>query len=101
VNDLAISSAAVRGPASLPARPGAGPEAGGGAGFGQALGQALAEVNRLHTDSQDAAARLAAGQGNTLDVVVAVQKADVAFQLVVQIRNKLLEAYQEVMRMQV
>jgi flagellar hook-basal body complex protein FliE len=74
---------------------------GEGPSFGEALGQALGEVNRLQQASHDAATELAAGRGNTLDTVVAIQQADVAFQLVVQVRNKLLEAYQEVMRMQV
>jgi flagellar hook-basal body complex protein FliE len=69
--------------------------------FGAALGRALSEVNRLQLDSQDAASELASGRGDLLDTAVAVQKADVAFQFVVQIRNKLLEAYQDLMRMQV
>jgi flagellar hook-basal body complex protein FliE len=77
----------------------AGPE--GGEGFGAALGEALAGVNRLQQESQQAARALAEGRADVLDTVVAVQKADVAFQLVLQIRNKLVEAYQEVMRMQV
>lgn len=75
--------------------------AGAGEGFGATLGKALGEVNRLQMDAQQAARSLAAGEANVADVVVATQKADIAFQLTLQIRNKLLEAYQDVMRMQV
>jgi flagellar hook-basal body complex protein FliE len=70
-------------------------------GFGAALGQALADVIRVQQEAQQASRALAEGRADVLETVVAVQKADVAFQLVVQIRNKLVEAYQEVMRMQV
>jgi flagellar hook-basal body complex protein FliE len=69
--------------------------------FGAALGRALADVNRMQLEAQDSSRALAEGRADVLDTVMAVQKADVAFQLVVQIRNKLVEAYQEVMRMQV
>jgi flagellar hook-basal body complex protein FliE len=72
-----------------------------GPSFGEALGKALSDVNRLQREAQEAATEMAAGRGNMLDTVVAVQKSEIAFQLVVQVRNKLLEAYQEVMRMQV
>jgi flagellar hook-basal body complex protein FliE len=72
-----------------------------GEGFGATLGKALTEVNRLQMDAQQAASALAAGEANVADVVVTTQKADIAFQLTLQIRNKLLEAYQDVMRMQV
>lgn len=77
------------------------PSAASGEGFGATLGKALTEVNRLQMDAEQAASALAAGEANVADVVVTTQKADIAFQLTLQIRNKLLEAYQDVMRMQV
>lgn len=97
MSDLAIPGSR---PLGLPAAPAA-TAARSASGFGATLGRALADVNRLQADAQAAATALAAGEGSLAETVVAVQKADIAFQLTLQIRNKLLEAYQEVMRMQV
>ncbi len=73
-----------------------------GAGFGQALTDALSEVNQLQRQAGDASASLARGeQVNMADTVLAVEKANLALSFTVQIRNKLLEAYQELMRMQI
>ena len=41
------------------------------------------------------------GKGDLQETMVALEKADVSFRLMMQIRNKVLEAYQEIMRMQV
>jgi flagellar hook-basal body complex protein FliE len=74
----------------------------GATGFGGALGRALDAVSDLQLEAQDAAAALASGQPvDTAQTVLAIQKADIAFQFALQIRNKLLDAYTEVMRMQV
>ena len=73
-----------------------------GGGFGEALGRALADVNTLQLDAEQAARTLASG--NTQDMtgaVVTMEKASIAFQFALQIRNKLLEAYQDIMRMPV
>ena len=49
------------------------------------------------------AANFAAGDGNTnlQDVMISLQKANISFQEMVQVRNKLVSAYQDVMNMQV
>ena len=74
----------------------------GGAGFGEALTHALSEVNELQLKSSDAAMAVASGkQVDTAQMVVDVEKANISLQFAVQVRNKLLEAYQELMRMQV
>jgi flagellar hook-basal body complex protein FliE len=84
----------------VPAPPRVGGE--GPGGFADALGRALVQVNDLQVRAQSAAAALASGQAvSTADTVVAVEKANIAFQFALQIRNKLLESYQDVMRMQV
>ena len=73
-----------------------------GQGFGEVLGRALGDVNRLQTEAGEAAARLGAGQGQDMtETLLAVEKANISFQFAMQIRNKLLEAYQEIMRIQV
>lgn len=72
-----------------------------GAGFGDALAQAVrgAEASQLEADRQSSA--LATGGGNLHETALALEKADVAMRLLVKTRNKLVEAYQEVMRMSV
>lgn len=72
-----------------------------GPGFGDALAQAVrsVEASQLEADRQSSA--LAAGGGNLHETALALEKADVAMRLMVKTRNKLVEAYQEVMRMSV
>jgi flagellar hook-basal body complex protein FliE len=70
-----------------------------GAGFGDALRQALGQVSDLQ-DAADASVQ-EFSLGRSRDVagtLIAVEKANLGFQLALQIRNKLLEAYQEVLR---
>lgn len=73
-----------------------------GKNFGKIFRDALQSVNdlQLHTDKLDR--ELAAGTvENIHEVTIAAEKAALALELTVQIRNKLLEAYQELMRMTV
>ncbi|WP_177505370.1 flagellar hook-basal body complex protein FliE [Anaerosinus sp.] len=73
-----------------------------GKSFGDFFKESLNEVNDLQLKSRDASINLAAGKVNDISqVVIAGEKAGVALQLTMQIRNKVVEAYQEVMRMQV
>jgi flagellar hook-basal body complex protein FliE len=78
-------------------------ESGGAfANFGDMLGAAMDNLNRLDNNANSAIAQLAAGEDVELhQVMIAMQEADIAFQLATQVRNKLIDAYQEVMRMQV
>jgi flagellar hook-basal body complex protein FliE len=70
--------------------------------FGAHLNQALGEVNELQQKADQAIQQLVGeGKGDLQDTMVALEKADVSFRLMMQIRNKVLEAYQEIMRMQV
>jgi len=70
--------------------------------FGHFLSEALGEVNKLQSDAANAGVRLAAGKIEDIsEVVIASEKATIALQLTMQVRNKVVEAYQEVMRMQV
>lgn len=71
----------------------------GGAGFGETLRQALAQVSELQQTADESVQQFSLGQ--TRDVagtLIAVEKANLGFQLALQIRNKLLEAYQEILR---
>ncbi|MZP30531.1 flagellar hook-basal body complex protein FliE [Heliobacterium undosum] len=70
--------------------------------FSAFLQGALNHVNDLHKQADAAAADLAAGKPIDLhQVVIASEKAGIATQLTLQVRNKVMEAYQEIMRMQV
>jgi flagellar hook-basal body complex protein FliE len=71
------------------------------ASFGNMLAQSLNEVNRLHLAADEAVENLAAGkQKNIHETMIAMEKADVAFQLLMQVRNKIIAAYETIMRMQ-
>jgi flagellar hook-basal body complex protein FliE len=73
-----------------------------GFSFQDFLKDSLQEVNDLQNEADAAIRQLA--QGKTQDIhrtMVMVEKADLSFQLMMKVRNKLLEAYHEMMRMQV
>ncbi|NLW56219.1 MAG: flagellar hook-basal body complex protein FliE [Firmicutes bacterium] len=68
--------------------------------FAQVLQGYLDEVNKLQIQSEQLDQQLAAGTlENIHDATVAAEKAALAIELTVQIRNKVIEAYQEIMRM--
>lgn len=70
--------------------------------FADILRQALAEVNQLQHDADRASLQLALGQIDDLhQVTILTEKAHLALQLTVAVRNKIVEAYQEISRMQV
>ncbi|TCL66538.1 flagellar hook-basal body complex protein FliE [Hydrogenispora ethanolica] len=69
--------------------------------FGKILGDTLAEVNQLQLQSAKADEQLAAGTlDNVQDAMIIAEKASLSLQLTVQVRNKAVEAYQEIMRTQ-
>ncbi len=70
--------------------------------FADMLVDALKKTNELQLDADQKNALLAAGRiDDVSSVVVASQKADIAMQLTLQVRNRAISAYQEIMRMQV
>jgi len=81
----------------------AGAIAGSGGNFSALLQQSIDKVNELQNTSGDLAKAFELGDpGVSLaEVMIAKQKSSIAFQSVLQVRNKLLEAYKEVMSMQV
>lgn len=69
--------------------------------FADLLEDAIHEANRLQKDSDDQIGKLLAGEETDLHtVLIAMQKAQISFQLLMQVRNKIVEAYQEISRMQ-
>ena|SRR5688572_976908 len=70
--------------------------------FKDLLADALNQVGAKQQAADTAVTQLATGQGVAIDeVMIAMQKADLALQMTVQIRNKLVEAYQDITRMQI
>jgi len=70
-------------------------------GFGAVLSTALDKVNELETGANQQVGNLLKG-GNTdmSTVMIAVEKADVAFQMMMQVRNKIVNAYQDIEKLQ-
>ena len=73
----------------------------GGPSFADELGSALGAAERLQLDADRQAGQVAIGGGNLHETALALEKADVAMRVAVKVRNKLVDAYQEVMRMTV
>jgi len=71
--------------------------------FGQVLMDALKEVNQSQQASRQAQNSFLAGQPGVEihDVLIAAERASIGMQLTMQLRNRVLEAYQEISRMQV
>ncbi|EKN63686.1 flagellar hook-basal body complex subunit FliE [Neobacillus bataviensis LMG 21833] len=70
--------------------------------FSEALGEALQSANETILQSENMSAKIATGEiKNIHDVTIAAQKAQIALQLTTQVRDKVVESYQEIMRMQV
>jgi flagellar hook-basal body complex protein FliE len=70
--------------------------------FVDSLKNAINSVDKLQKDSDLKMQQLSTGQNNNIhETMIAAEKADIALRLMVQVRNKIIEAYQEIMRMQV
>jgi len=69
--------------------------------FGQTLGDALQKVNRLQSETRNLQAAFERGDANAdlARVMVAAQASSVAFRATVEVRNRLVQAYQDVMNM--
>jgi len=77
------------------------PENESGAGFREVLHSAIDDIQQLEGQAETKVAGVL--QGNGADVhsaMIAVEKADLSFQLMMQVRNKIVSAYQEISRMQ-
>jgi flagellar hook-basal body complex protein FliE len=88
-------------PAITPAPPSSAADASSGATFGDALKQLLGPVEQSQGVANQAIGQMLDGTGDVHEAVIAMQKADTMFQLTVQIRNKLVQAYEDVMRMSI
>lgn len=68
-------------------------------GFGDSLADMLKAVQDTGAEANDAINNMLSGNGDVHTALIAMQNADTTFQLSVQVRNKLVQAYQDIMRM--
>lgn len=72
-----------------------------GSSFASVLSNAVHTVDQLHNAAADQVSNLLQGGGADVNnVMIAVEKADVSFQLMMQVRNKIVSAYQDIEKMQ-
>jgi flagellar hook-basal body complex protein FliE len=70
--------------------------------FASMLGQMVSDVNAQQSISNQAVSALQSGQSVPLhQAVIAMEESNISFQLMVEVRNRLLDSYQEIMRMQI
>lgn len=70
--------------------------------FGDFLKESVAKVNSLQNEANVAIEKLASGESKSIhETLLAVEKADIAFKTMNQIRQKVIEGYKEIMRMQI
>jgi flagellar hook-basal body complex protein FliE len=73
-----------------------------GPSFADALGDALDSMQSVQSASDESARRFALGQETDLHtVLLEVEKADLSFRTMMEVRNKLIDAYREILRMQI
>ena len=78
-----------------------GPAGGAEAGFRDVLQSAIGDIEQMEGEAQAQVAGVVEGNGADVHrALIAVEKADLSFQLMMQVRNKIVSAYQEISRMQ-
>ena len=101
MSDLVINGKGAQPLSVLPGRDSAAAKRDPG-GFGAIFERAVKDVSTLQSEANQAITKVqTAESGSIHEAMIAMEKADIAFRTMMQVRNKLLEAYQEVMRLQV
>jgi flagellar hook-basal body complex protein FliE len=77
------------------------PTAPAAAGFGESLNRMLTAVDATAGEANTAVSNMMQGTGDVHEAMIALQRSEMTLQLTVQVRNKLVQAYQEVMRMSI
>jgi flagellar hook-basal body complex protein FliE len=91
INDLTSAAGGVAGAAKAPEQ---------SEGFTQVLRDAVTQIDQAQGEAQSKIGEVMQGNGGDLHTaMIAVEKADLSFQLMLQVRNKIVAAYQEVARM--
>jgi flagellar hook-basal body complex protein FliE len=70
--------------------------------FGTVLKDAITDINKLQSNADDAISAVQVDNtGSIHEAMIALEKANISFRAMMQVRNKIVDAYQEVMRMSV
>ena len=88
-------------PRMMPSPAAAKPQAAPVAQFGKLLKEAIQQVNDVEKGSQGELQKYLGNESDLHSVMIALEKADLSFQVMMQVRNKILQAYQEIMKAQV
>jgi flagellar hook-basal body complex protein FliE len=97
----AVSGAATSSVSTAGMPAGIGQDTAAPAPFADLIGDAMGEVNQLEAQAQSAVSGLMAGSGTDVhQALIATEKASMAFELALAVRNKAVQAYQSVMGMQ-
>lgn len=72
-----------------------------GGSFGNLLKEAIQQVNDVEKGSQGELQKYLSSESDLHSVMIALEKADLSFQVMMQVRNKIVQAYQEIMKTQV
>lgn len=70
------------------------------AGFGKVIKGAIEKVDRLEKEADQSVVDLLQGKASIHETMIALQKADISMQLLLNIRNKVIESYKDIMHMQ-
>jgi flagellar hook-basal body complex protein FliE len=76
-----------------------GADAGGGADFGSLVQEAIRQAGASASQAEHSALSVAAGQSDIVDVVTAIAAAETQLQTVLAVRDQVISAYQEILRM--
>ncbi len=99
---MALPISSISGPSAIAGAIRPAGEAPRGAGFQDALTEAIRSVESSGNTASQAVSRFLSGEGEEIhNAVLAVERAQLTFDLFLQTRNKVVSAYQEIMRMQV
>lgn len=99
--DIRIDASPSAASGLVPTMPGSGSTGGAGEPFLASLQEAIAKINEAQAQADVSVQSLLTGQTTNIhETMIALQKADVSFQLMLQVRNKIVGAYEEIMRMQ-
>ena len=101
--DVAARQMRVEATQMQPPRPTTAPMAGeGGPSFREMLQDAVSQVQQLRSEADDTVRKVVSGEiADVAEAMVAVQRADLAFQTMMTVRGRVMTAYEEIMRMQV
>ena len=69
--------------------------------FSERMAAAVRDANRLQLEAEEKTREMVVGKADIVETVMALSKADLSLRLVTNLRNRLLEAYHEIMRLQV